>query len=278
MMYTKPSNVTYVEMAIYVDKNIRKEDRDDMKCFEYLWHLFYILAVKGRLFTTGRDYDEYALYGASKLFLRYQKEAVKPSLTPIKSCLNYIKKVLYPLKVDYQKANFGQVFKEEVIGEIPFNQLKENKVRRIRQDNFKLARVEYEQYLHQLNSTIKDVLKDIPYNNASERHNIHLSCLLTLLKMITMSNVNKERVRKREDRTLSVESLVDSIYLEESKENVVLYHLDSSMSNYINTLVNKIKKEIVKDLRYIIGSSEPPDQVIKDILISPISDTGGMYE
>jgi hypothetical protein len=50
------------------------------------------------------------------------------------------------------------------------------------------------------------------------------------------------------------------------------------MSNYINTLVNKIKKEIVKDLRYIIGSSEPPDQVIKDILISPISDTGGMYE
>ena len=96
--------------------------------------------------------------------------------------------------------------------------------------------------------------------------------------MITMSNVNKERVRKREDRTLSVESLVDNIYLEESKENVVLYHLDSSMSNYINTLVNKIKKEIEKDLRYIIGSSEPPDQVIKDILISPISDTGGMYE
>ena len=62
------------------------------------------------------------------------------------------------------------------------------------------------------------------------------------------------------------------IYREESRDNIVVYHLDKSMENYIATLVNKIRKEVVKDLRYIIGSYEPSEQVIKDILISPLEE------
>ena len=106
-------------------------------------------------------------------------------------------------------------------------------------------------------------------------HNLYVSCLLTILKTITISNKNIVRIKNKEDRVLPVENLVDQIYAEENKDNIVIWHLDKAYSNYIATLINKIKKEIAKDLKYIIGSFEPPDSLIKDLLISPLEEILG---
>ena len=278
MLYKKPAGLKYTDFAIFIDEHVRDDDEKTRElCFEYMWHLFYVLAVKGKMFKNGRDYDEYALYGATQLFLRYQKEQdpVKGAkLKPIKSCLNYIKKVLYPLKVNYQKTSFNQVFQEGAFPEdnLP-TQIRDDQVEIIRKQNNNLMSVEYEKYLEDICSTIKLVLKSSPYtSDKSTLHNIYLSCLLTLLKTTTMSNKNKARIKNKENRVLPVEALADQIYREESRDNIVVYHLDKSMENYIATLVNKIRKEVVKDLRYIIGSYEPSEQVIKDILISPLEE------
>ena len=277
MLYKKPPNVTYTQMAMYIDSEIHKEDCNEELCFEYMWHLFYILAVKGRMFLTGKDYDEYALYGATQLFLRYKKEkdpATRGTLTPIKSSLNYIKRILYPLKVNYQKATFNQIFKEESLGGDSPLILQADASNKAKETYRSLLTVEYSQYISEICSTIRNFLKSSPYyKNKSLRHNIYLSCLLTLLKTMTVSNRNKERITGRKgNRPTSMLNLVDNIYAEERKDSVVLYHLDPSMGNYISTLVNEIKKEVAKDLRFIVGSNEPPDQVVKDILISPIEE------
>ena len=71
--YRKDSKLRYVDMAIYIDREIRNPDCDEEKCFEYMYQLFYILSVKGRMFQTASDYDSYALYGATQLFLRYRR-------------------------------------------------------------------------------------------------------------------------------------------------------------------------------------------------------------
>ena len=273
MLYKKPK-ISYTAMCIYIDKFIHDPDNQiQQTCFEYIWNLFYILAVKGKMFLTAKDYDEYALYGATQLYMRYKKEEKDPNLKPIKSCLNYIKRILYPLKVNYQKANFGEVFQEESLKDSSPEQIYEDKVTKIRHSTNDIMSVEYTYYINNICSTIKNFLKDSPYNkDKSTMHNIYLSCLLTLLKTMTMSNKNKARLKNKEDKSLPTDVLMEKIYAEEQKDDIVVFHLDPSMSNYIATLVNRLKKEIVKDLRYIVGSFEPSKEVIDSVLMSPLEE------
>lgn len=276
MTYKKPSSVSYTEMAIYVDENIYKPDCDGQKCFEYLYHLFYMLAVKSKFFIHSKDYDEYALYGATQVYLRYQNgrktEQGKKALADIKSCLNYIKRILYPLKINYQKSTFAQRFTEEA-EEGVVEGLNSELFRKASLSNQDMMRVEFDYYLKKIVLTVKHYLKELPY--ASDRammHNLYLSCLLTITKSMTMSNKNIKRLQTREDRSLPVMDLLDQIYKEESKDDIVLYHLESTMGNYVATLVARIKKGIARDLRELIGSYEPSDQVIQSILASPLED------
>lgn len=276
MLFKKPPGMKYTDMAIAIDNSIRSDDkRVKEQCFEYLWHLFYILAVKQKMFKNARDYDEYALYGATQVYLRYQKENQPgkfETLKPIKSCLNYIKRVLYPMKINYQQATFGQVLGEEALGEAP-TIIQDDRVDVVRKSISQTLSVEYEQYLREISRTLKMVLSTSPYSSDPVMmHNIYLSCLLSLLRLITPSNKNLARLQKKIDRALSTDNLEEQIYAEESKDSVITYHLDPSMANYIATMVNKMKKEVAKDLRFIIGSYEPPDSIIKDVLNSPLED------
>lgn len=101
MIYKKDPKIKYWEMAKYIDDHVREEKCNEELIFEYMYHLFYVLSVKAKMFKTSSDYDGYALYGATQLFIRYRKENINPNLKPIKSSLNYIKKLLYPIRVDY---------------------------------------------------------------------------------------------------------------------------------------------------------------------------------
>lgn len=277
MIFKKPPNMRYTQLAMFVDAHIRdKDEKTQQLCFEYIWHLFYILAVKGKMFNSGRDYDEYALYAATQLYLRYKKEDNEKgaNLKPIKSCLNYIKRILYPLKVNYQKANFEQVFQEGSLqGNAP-TQILDDKISDIRNLNSSLVSVECNYYLSSIHSSIRGILEKTPYrNNKVILHNLYISCLLTFLKSITLSKRSLARLEDRKAKKLSLEGVLDQLYARESREdNIVLYHLDSSMHNYVAFLFNKIKKEVVKDLNYIIGSYEPSESVIKDLLMSPLED------
>ena len=251
-----PKGQKYTDLCIYIDSEIKKPDCNEEKCFEYMYHLFYMFAVKGKMFLVAADYDNYALYGATQLFLRYRKEKEPGStLKPIKSCLNYIKRILYPLKVNYQRANFFQVFKEESLNGSAPVEIADSRRATAGSMNNNLMQTEYKYCLSQISSTIKLILKGSPYsNNKAMMHNLYISCLLTILKTITISNKNLERLKLRKSKRLITDAFIDKIYEEENKDDIVLYHLDNTMGNYVDTLVKICKKRIAKDLIYIIDS------------------------
>ena len=272
MIYKKDPKIKYWEMAKYIDDHVREEDCDEERIFEYMYQLFYVLSVKAKMFKTGADYDNYALYGATQLFVRYRKENSNPNLKPIKSSLNYIKKLLYPIRVDYQQANFAEMFTEESLEALP-NQLRSDAASRARSLNSDLLTVDYRYCLSQTSAVVKRILKMSPYRDLPYMaHNVYLSCMLTLLKSLTISNKNQLRLDNKLSKKLPVDNLLDQIYAAEIRDDVVLFHLDKSMRNYIDTLVKRIKHELAKDLKYLIGSYELSDESLRDIMASPMGD------
>ena len=272
MIYKKDPKIKYWEMAKYIDDHIREEDCDEERIFEYMYQLFYVLSVKAKMFKTGTDYDNYALYGATQLFVRYRKENSNPNLKPIKSSLNYIKKLLYPIRVDYQQANFAEMFTEESLDALP-DQLRSDAASKARHLNSDLLSVDYKYCLSQTNALVKRILKTSPYREIPYMvHNIYLSCMLTLLKSLTISNKNQLRLDNKLNKKLPVDNLLDQIYAAEIRDDVVLFHLDKSMRNYIDTLVRRVKHELAKDLKYLIGSYELSDNSLRDIMASPMGD------
>lgn len=273
MTYKKDPKIKYWEMAKYIDDHVREPHCDEQKCFEYMYHLFYVLAVKGKMFKTSVDYDQYALYGATQLFLRYRKENINPDLKPIKSSLNYIKKILYPCRVDYQQENFAERFTTESLDEGTTEQLAYDNAVKARTTCMDLLAVDAQYCLGQISATMKQILRNSPYHgNKVMTKNIYQSCLLTFLKSITMSNKNIARVENKVERKLPTENLREQIYAKEKLDDVVLYHLDGSMRNYVDTLVKRLRHQIAKDLKYLIGSYSISDDVVRDILESPLGD------
>lgn len=91
---------------------------------------------------------------------------------------------------------------------------------------------------------------------------------------MTLSNHNHNRLidKQRDELKLNAEELAESMLYEEAQNAPIVYHLDSSMKDYISVLTNKIKKIVAKDIRELCGTYEPTDAIIEDILMAPISD------
>lgn len=266
--YKRDTRVTFTDMCIYIDNNIYSDNFDVDKCYQYMYHIFYTLAVKNRFFNTAKDYDEYALFGATRLFLRYQKRQLKV----IKSVLNYVNRILYPTKVEYQAQTFNQVFKKDVEDDLT-KTIEHELYSKAANQTDGMKRADFEYYLNKIPSTIKRYMKELPYyKDKALIHNIYLSCILSVLNAFTMSRDNKKRYEKKARKNLPIDNLLETIYREERKDAVILYNLDSSMYNYISTLVNRIFTMIKKDLIYLLGSYEPSDAIIMSILSSPLDD------
>ena len=275
MTYTKPKNVRYVDMAIYIDSIIYSKElteKEQNTVYEYLYHLFNMLAIKHKYFKKASDYDEYCLMAAKNAYYRLtNKKQFLPDDDPkklpkIKSILNWVKNVAYGFKVNYQKEYFNEVTNGEDT-ELN-NNLHDKVVERIIAYNNDFVHVEFTYYLDKISNTIKDFIYKLPYSsNKKLSHYIYISCLISLLKSITLSNSNKVRLDKRRFKP-SEDDLIDRLYKEETDNSVTLYHLPQNMYNYIDTLVKEIRHLIVNDLKDIIGSYEPSDQVIKSILAS----------
>lgn len=80
------------------------------------------LAIKKGMFPNFQDYDPYAFYAANRLFFALRKNQINQGkvikgkeIRPIKSCLNYTKALLYPMKVEYQRESYREVVSEEFV-------------------------------------------------------------------------------------------------------------------------------------------------------------------
>ena len=74
MIYTKPKDMRFVDMVIWVDKNMYKDDCDDEKLYEYLYLIISMLASKKKLMNTWSDYMDFYMWAASRVYMRIKSK------------------------------------------------------------------------------------------------------------------------------------------------------------------------------------------------------------
>ena len=128
MQWKKDPKQKYTDLCIFIDQNIpniinpgEHPDIEDT-VYNYLWLVVKALAIKARMFNDFQDYDPYAFYAANRLFFALRKnynnqgKTIKgKEIRPIKSCLNYMKALLYPMKIEYQNETFREILDEQFI-------------------------------------------------------------------------------------------------------------------------------------------------------------------
>lgn len=281
MTFKKPKNISYTEMAIWVDKNAYLPNCDDSKLFEYLYHLVEMLAYKRAFFKSTTTYDEFSIVTATRIYYRLRNkdqfillEDGTPKLTQVKSILNYIKKTIYLLKVKYEQETYSQtnpytLEDQEKNAEIQANILIDNS----KSNKKQLTQVEVNDYISSISKIIRDFLKKIPHkNNSSEFLNIYTSCLLSFINLITLSNKNKKRFKSFLKTHVLNDDYINSLYKEEQANYIILYHLDESMHDYINILVNEIKFIIINDIINMKDEYDNQNDLILDLIYKNIED------
>lgn len=278
LAFKKPENMKYTDMCIYIDKTVYKDsltEEEEALIYQYIYHVCYVLACKGKYFRDFKDYNEFALFAAGKVYMRlvdprqFEDIPGERKLDLVKSVLNYIKLTLYGMKVDYQKQTFRQIIDPALDSRINSdaisNSMKEN-IRYQYRDQLEEAIFET---IETLPSIIRKIVSQTPYkNDIILRKRIYISCLISFLKSITLSNANAERLRKREERASFNENYITKIYQEEKENSITLWRLDKSMHDYIQVLCNKIRKEFSRELIETKNSFELTDEVMEAILMS----------
>ena len=261
MMYKKPKDISYTDMCIYIDTHIY-DDYDEQTVFEYLYHIMRMLATKHGYFKTTKDYEDFALYGASSLFMRL---TMKKDLPRIKSVLNYAKRVIYPLKVDFQKSAYSQTVSEESYHEelnYNFNTIISKTLTSLDLSDFGLTMMD-------VGVTCKKFLSTIPYNrDSSEWMNIYVSVMLTFLNSVTLRNRSKDRLAHLDETHYLKEYHVDNFYEDERNDDPILFHLPSHMSNYISVLSRQLRSIIARDLSDILHTKVHSDYELTGSLVS----------
>ena len=260
--YNKPKNIRYVDMAIYIDENVRKEDADDELIFEYLYHLAKMLAYKRSFFKESQKYEDFSIYLASKMLIRLKRTDEK--VAPIKSILNYMKNVLYPEKVLFERENY----KENILTnaeDIDNDSFRESLVRMV--DELKI--IDFKLYFDNIPKTIYSYVSKIPHKDKAYIENIYISCLLSLLQSMTLSKTNKLRVENlmRSNKLTFVK--LNNIYAAEKENSKVYYHVDPKDKQLVDVLVNKLRHIISVDLSSILHENVGSNYS-QDVLMSAV--------
>lgn len=278
--FPKPPRMKYTDMAIYIDKHISEvtnpgENPDvETLIYQYLYHLYYALSCKAHYFKKMQDYDSYALYAAAQTFLtlrdRWQHKGEirgDKKVEPIKSSLNYVKTLLYPFKVNYQQAEFMVVMDPEKNTKQDTFELERNLRASIQSDyNWGLEDA-FTDCIEQIPRIAWKVVHTTPYRrNRLMCHCLYISCLLSLISSITLSQKATAAVDKSSDGTTA---LIKQMDLNNRRpEATVLWHLSPLYTDYVKVLVARIKQKVDDVFTNTKQSFELTETVIDDILNS----------
>lgn len=270
MTYTKPSDVTYTAMAMWIDEHAYTSEIDENRMYEYLYHLSNMLAHQFSYFQNACDYDQFALFSASRLFSRLYNskqfeldEYNQPRMKKIKSILNYLKKVIYPYKVDFE-IEFKIENKNIDVVSTGSCSLSTSLV----ESSSLFDQVDFSVSVSSVAQIVRSYLSRLPVKkNSSEWINIYLSCMLTLLNSISVST---EILRSSKSLKKSTDDLVEIIYKESKNLDPVLFHLPQSMSNYIKVLVVELRHVIASELSWKSSNYVDADSAMKSLLYAEL--------
>lgn len=282
MIFKKPKNVTYVDMCKYVDAKIQQDSLSDEEasiCYEYLYLIIYMLASKNKYFHREEYYDEFSILLAGDVFhrlfthpkLKELDEFGNPKMTKLKSCLNYIKAILYGRKVAFEQTNYSQKYVD-----IEHVQHTDNPVA------FTCVR-EYIDFSLNTNITIylesvAKTVKHYVYHNSPYRmqplliKNIYISCLLSIINSLEFTPRDMQDIKEKYVTQSAKTKYLYKMYKTNRKECIILYHLKASYKPYITVLVRQLYRVIGKDIKTLCRENiSIPEDVLMNISLMEVT-------
>ena len=268
-MFFKKPNIKYVDMCIYIDDHIYTNDYNEELVYQYLYHIILMIAMKRHYFESGHEAEDFSLYAASYYYMRLTDKRQfgdNPSLDLVRSILNYVKKTLFSVRLEYCKK---YVVEQETpspefvgIDVDAFSMYVNHKIDPIDTVDFKC-------YLGDTDDFVKEYLKDIPYPQGSTVWtNIYISCILSLLNSITLRNKDIKRIENFKRPNSLNDMLLTRLYMNERYSSTLLYHLDDSMYNYITVLTNRVRHKLSMELSQTLHCYTSSCTTMKNLLMS----------
>lgn len=261
MLYKKPQNLKYTDLCVYIDQNVPKLANPgeypeiEGTIYNYLWLLVKALAIKKCMFKKFEDYDGYAFYAATRLFLALRKNYLNQGkvikgkqIRPIKSCLNYTKALLYPMKIEYQRESFKEVIEEEFVSKKFDAFAYEAQLKSEARDSSEVS-AQLRLYLHEALShkskILSGLLEKSPFSpSTAEYKNLKMSILLNSINIL---NTKKKLV------------VTD-------QQSIILWHLPKNMTNYVKLLVKEFFMAIKLEIMECCKDACPSDETLDAIL------------
>lgn len=262
MIFKKPSNLKYTEICMFIDENVPKivnpGENPELEnlIYNYLWLLVKALAIKKCMFNDFQDYDMYAFYAANRLFFALRKNQLNQGKTikgklirPIKSCLNYTKALLYPMKIEYQRESFKEVIEEEFVSKKFDAFAYKEQLKGTARDNSGVSR-QFKAYLYETlgrsTAIIDRLLQKSPFKpGTSDYQNLKISILLN-----------------------SIQILKNNKKLDMSNQSIILWHLPKNMSNYTKVLLKEFFMALKLEIMDCYKEADLSDFDLENILDS----------
>jgi len=266
MQWRKDATLKYTDLCKYIDANVPKiatpgeyPEIED-KIYNYLWLLVKALAIKKCMFNNFSDYDPYAFYAANRLFFALRKnqwnqgKTIKGKLIrPIKSCLNYTKALLHPMKIEYQNETFREVISEEFVSK-KFDAFSFKEQLRAQARESQGVTGQFRKYIENtfanIGSLIDSVLKRSPFAPTSTDYK--------KLKMSLMFN--------------AINSLKAKNKLDSELPTIILWKLPKSMSSYVRILLKELYSEIKTEIMDCHKAANIDDSVLDRMLQNATED------
>lgn len=269
--WKKDPKLKYTDLCIFVDQNIPKianageYPEIENQVYNYLWLLVKALAIKKCMFSNFNDYDGYATHAAHRLFFALRKNYLNQGkiikgkqIRPIKSCLNYTKALLYPMKVEYQNEAFREVVTEEFVSKKFDSFLYKEKLKAdasVSQGATDRFRFYLQSSLENLDTIMDKVLKNSPFvTNPIIYRKLKISLLLNAL--------NSLKIKKRLDSDLPT---------------IIVWKLPKSMSGYVRVLLKEFYTELKLEILDCHSTVSIDDSTLEKLICNSDSD-GGNYD
>lgn len=263
MQWKKDPDMKYTDMCIFIDKNVAQLNEpdcpDELKntIYNYLWLLVKALAIKKRMFNSFQDYDGYSFYSANRLYfalkrnLQNQGKIVKgKEIKPIKSCLNYTKALLYPMKIEYLKEEYDVGRNEKEIDKkfdtfVYKQQLKDNLW--YEQGGETQFNDWVKEIIEQFSGAVDHVLERMPFaKNSVDYKRLKISILMNAIaNMKAKKGIGAEPI------------------------TVLLWKLPKSMGNYIKLFLKELSSDLKKSIMESYAESRLDDSLLDLMLANP---------
>ena len=252
-----------------------------------------MLACKSKYFHNFEDYDKFSIYVATTVYMRIIKGRLRPKKTvnedgtitvepgKLKSILNYLKNVLYVLKILYQQETFNEVVAVDPSKIDGSYQLWASSLEYSLgcQGNEERKQLEIVEDINELPNIIQEVINETPYKTdklMSKR--LYTSCLLTILKSITLSKVSKDKLAGVSEIGGKHDEVLVKLLSKERASSVTLWKLPDSMRDYVEMLTNKIREKLTINICATASDYEIDEFELDNIMKSMLNNDVDDYE